>query len=363
MYVGFVVYGDLEPRSGGYRYDYELVEGLRARGDRVDVISLSETGYLRSLGHNLSPRLRRALERPFDVLLQDELCHPSLLAANRRERDYPVVSLVHHLRSSEGHSAVGRRFAERLERRYLREVDVAICPSRATCAAVSRLSPLPGVVAWPGRGRFDPPVSAATIRQRAHEEPLELLFVGNLVPRKGLDALVRGLAGLDPDDDWRLTVVGRATDDEYVDSVRELIDGLGVTDRVRFTGWLDDDALAERFAASHLLAIPSTHEGFGIAYLEGMGFGLPPIASADGGATDLVSDGRTGFLVPPGDPVAIARAIDSVIDDRDRLAELGIAARKRYDRHPTWTDTVDRIRAFLETRIGVDVSVDIGVDG
>lgn len=350
MYVGLVVYGDLEPRSGGYRYDRELVEELRARGDRVDVISLPETGYLRSLGHDLSPRLSRALDRPFDVLLQDELCHPSLLRANRTERGYPIVSIVHHLRSSEDRSRVDRWLATGLERRYLRSVDAVVCSSRATQLSVSQLASVPGIVAWPGRGRFDPRISATAIRERAREGPLELLFVGNLVPRKGLDDLVRGLARVDGD--WRLTVVGNEGNAGHVSRVRTLIDDLDLADRVRFTGWLDDDALAGRFERAHLLAVPSSHEGFGIAYLEGMGFGLPPIASADGGATDLVDDGRTGFLVAPNDPEAIGRAVGSVIDDRERLADLGIAARERYERHPTREETAGRIRAFLETRIG-----------
>ncbi|MFC7009205.1 glycosyltransferase family 4 protein [Halalkalicoccus salilacus] len=350
MHVGLVVYGDLEPRSGGYRYDHELVEGLRDRGDRVDVVSLPETGYLRSLGHNLSPRLSRELDQPFDVLLQDELCHPSLIRANRVDRKYPIVSIVHHLRSSEDRSRLDRRFATALERRYLRSIDAVICPSRATQRAVSRLASLPGIVAWPGRGRFDPSISETAIRERARRDPLELLFVGNLVPRKGLDSLVRALASLEGE--WRLTVVGSKTDADHVAGVRELIDEFGLDDRVRFTDWLDDDALAERFERSHLLAVPSTHEGFGIVYLEGMAFGLPSIAAAAGGAADLVSDGRNGFLVPPRDPAAIARATETVIDDRALLAELGIAARRRYERHPTRDDTVGRIRAFLKTRIG-----------
>ncbi|WP_336345238.1 glycosyltransferase family 4 protein [Halalkalicoccus ordinarius] len=350
MYVGLVVYGDLEPRSGGYRYDRELVEGLRACGDRVDVISLPETGYLRSLGHGLSSRLSRAFDRPFDVLLQDELCHPSLFRANRTDRGYPIVSIVHHLRSSEDRSRVDRWLATGLERRYLRSVDAVVCPSRATQLSVSRLASVPGIVAWPGRGRFAPRISATAIREHAHEGPLELLFVGNLVPRKGLDDLVRGLARVDGD--WRLTVVGSEGNAGHVARVRTLIDDLDLADRVRFTGWLDDDALAERFERAHLLAVPSSHEGFGIAYLEGMGFGLPPIASADGGAADLVDDGRTGFLVAPNDPAAIGRAVGSVIDDRAFLADLGIAARERYERHPTREETAGRIRAFLETRIG-----------
>lgn len=351
MNVGLVIYGDLEPTSGGYRYDRNLVEGLRARGDRIEVISLPETGYPRSLAHNGSRRLARALDRPFDALLQDELCHPSLLYPNRRlDREYPIVSIVHHLRASEAGSRIERRLARALERGYLASVDAAVCVSRATRKAVSRLAAVPGTVAWPGRGRFDPAIDDDAVRRRAHDGPLTVLFVGNLVARKGLDTLVRGLARVGGD--WRLTVVGEPADPDYADSVHRLVERRGLADRVRFTGWLDDDALADRFAAAHLLAVPSTHEGFGMAYLEGMGFGLPAIAAAAGGASDLVADGKTGFLVEPGDAEEIARAIGSLVDDRDRLADMGIAARRRYERHPTWDDTAGRIRAVLDTQVG-----------
>lgn len=350
MYVGLVIYGDLEPTSGGYRYDRRLVEALRDRGDRVEVISLPETGYYRSLAHNVSRGLWRALDRPFDVLLQDELCHPSLLTPNYLDREYPIVSIVHHLRIDGVGSRIERRFSRLLERNYLESVDAAVCVSRATREAVSRLAGVPGTVAWPGRDRFDPRIDDAAIRERAHDGALEVLFVGNLVPRKGLDTLIEGLARVRGD--WQLTVVGESTDPDYAGSIRRSVEKRGLADRVTWTGWLDDEALAERFTTAHLLAVPSTHEGFGMVYLEGMGFGLPALATTSGGASDLVTDGKTGFLVEPGDPGGVARAVGSVIDDRDRLTQMGIAARRRYERHPTWDDTAGRIRAFLETQVG-----------
>lgn len=349
MHIGLVVYGDLEPRSGGYRYDRRLVEGLRTRGDRVDVISLPETGYLESFAHNLSPRLARQFDRPFDVLLEDELCHPSLVGLNRRiDADYPIVSVVHHLRASES-TGLERRLIEGIERAYLSTVDAVICNSRPTRAAVSRLTDVPGMVAWPGADRFDRLPSDDEITERARSDPFEVVFVGNLVPRKGLDTLVRGLAGVDAD--WRLTVVGGESDPDYSGKTCDLVSELGLEAKVGFTGWLDDDALAARLESSHLLAVPSTHEGFGIVYLEGMAFGLPALATTSGGARDLVSDGETGFLVDPGDHGAITRAIGACAGDRDRLVDMSLAARRRFERHPTWDEMAGRIRAFIGTRV------------
>jgi hypothetical protein len=105
MKIGLIIYGRLQTLSGGYLYDRQLVEHLEAAGDEVEIISLPWEGYGRSLLHNvwfaLAEQLRLA---EFDLLLQDELNHPSLFWLNRRLRghiSYPIVSIVHHLRSSE----------------------------------------------------------------------------------------------------------------------------------------------------------------------------------------------------------------------------------------------------------------------
>ncbi|MFC6905175.1 glycosyltransferase family 4 protein [Halalkalicoccus tibetensis] len=349
MHVGLAVYGDLEPRSGGYLYDWRLAEGLRARGDRVDVVSLPETSYPRSLGHNLSGRLKRELERPFDVLLQDELCHPSLVGLNRRiDREYPIVSIVHHLRANET-TGPKRHLFRAIERAYLSTVDAVVCNSRPTRAAVAELTDVPGVIAWPGGDRFGSYPSDDAIVERAREEPFEVVFVGNQIPRKGLDSLVRGLSRVE--EEWHLTVVGGAADPEYSEGVRALVRENGLADRVEFTGRLEEEALADRLASAHLLAVPSIHEGFGIVYLEGMAFGLPALATTSGGASDVVTDGETGYLVEPGDEAAIARAVEECASDRDRLVELSLAARRRFERHPTWDGMAGRIRSFLETRV------------
>lgn len=357
MHVALVIYESLATTSGGYLYDRKFVSHLRDRGDTVDVISLPRPSYPRGLLHNLSPAITKRLSHPdVDVLLQDELCHPSLFWSNRRLRsDLPIVTIVHHLRSKEPHEPLRNRVYREIERGYLRSVDGAICTSHATRDDVDRLRSreLPGMVAYPGPGRFEPDITVDEIDGRAHEAgPLRILFVGHLAPRKGVTTLLRGVDRL-PTEGWELTIVGDRTGHPgYVTALEREVARLGLDDRVEFTGQLPDSALEAEFRKGHLFAVPSTYEGFGIAYLEAMGFGLPPIATTEGGPREFIVDSESGYLLPPGDPDGLAETIRPLMADRSRLATLGRAARQRFTTHPTWGASMEKARRFLTQVVG-----------
>jgi len=345
MRVGLTLYGSLDGRSGGFRYDRKLVEGLRRAGDTVEVLELPWRDYGRGLLDSVWPPAWDRLRADVDVMLQDELAHPSLLGPNRR-LPYPVVSVVHHLRASEPGPLSALYGA--VERRYLDTVDGAVCNSATTRSVVAGygVDRERTVVAPPAGDRFEPEIDASEIERRAGRDPLRAVFVGNVTPRKGLDTLVRGLDAADAR--VELTVVGRTVDADHADGVRREIRRRGLGERVAMAGELPDEALADRLRNAHVLAVPSRYEGFGIAYLEAMSFGLPVVASTAGGASDVVTDGETGFLVAPGDAAAVGRALEALDGDRSRLAEMGTAALWRYDRHPGWPETTDRVRRFLE---------------
>ena len=145
----------------------------------------------------------------------------------------------------------------------------------------------PLMVASPGRDGLPGAVSREEIMARATAPgPFNLIFVGNLIPRKELHTLLAALASL-PRDDWRLTVAGSLEmDAAYVEAIRRQIKDAGLAPRVSLLGALPARELAARCAASHLLAVPSSYEGFGIVYLEGMHFGLPAIAGTAGAAKE-----------------------------------------------------------------------------
>ncbi|PSP55317.1 glycosyltransferase family 1 protein [Halobacteriales archaeon QS_1_67_19] len=346
MRVGVVVYGDVETTTGGFLYDRKLIERLRNAGAEVTVVELPWRSYPRGLADNLDPRLARRL-RGFDLLVEDELCHPSLVGHNAAV-DAPVVAIVHHLRSSERWPAWQRPIYRTVERRYLRSVDAAVYVSETTGAAAEDLAGRrPAVVVPPAGDRFDPELTDAAIAARADRDPFRIAFVGSLIPRKGLHHLLDGLARVAGD--WRLAVVGAPTDRAYTRRIRRQARELEIADAVTFEGRLSDEALADRLAESHLLAVPSTCEGYGIVYVEGMGFGLPPLATTAGGATELVTHGEDGLLVPPSDPGAIASATERVMGDRERLAAMCLAARRRYERHPDWDESMANVERFLRS--------------
>jgi glycosyltransferase involved in cell wall biosynthesis len=351
MHLGLVIYGSLDTLSGGYLYDRKVVEYLRGQGDTVTVVSLPWRNYAAHLSDNLSRALYRRLKAaPFDALLQDELNHPSLFWLNgrlRRDAPYPILAIVHHLRSSEPRSPLMNRLYRAVERRYLRSVDGYIFNSQTTRGVVEGLvgADKPSVVAYPAADHLDFIESA---RREDSDGPLRLVFVANLIPRKGLHTLLDALSRLEPGS-WRLTVIGsQKADPAYSRAIRHQIGRLGLGEWVTLAGTLPPEEVAGHLAASDALAVPSAYEGFGIVYLEAMGHGLPSLACTTGAAREIIADGETGFLVGPGDVAGLADAIRLLAADRTRLAAMGQAARRRFEAHPTWADGGRTIRAFAQ---------------
>lgn len=356
MRVGLLIYGSLDTLSGGYLYDRELVKHLRAAGDEVDLISLPWRNYGQHLGDNFSSALRQRLRAGrWDVLLQDELNHPSLFWVNRRwRRTCPVLTIVHHLRVSEQHPAWHKAFYRWIERRYLASVDGFIFNSQTTRAAVAALlgapRPRPSVVAYPAGDRFTRLPTQAEVRARAHQPgPLRLIFVGNVIPRKNLLLVLEAARRLSKEL-WQLAVVGQLeVDADYTRAIRRTIHQHQLQANVTLQGALSDEALADELARSHLLVVPSEYEGFGIVYLEGMGFGLPAIAGTAGAAREIITAGENGFLVNPTEVEALAAHLQTLATQRERLAQMSLAAWERYRAHPTWAQSMARIREFLTT--------------
>lgn len=363
MRLGLIIYGSLDSLSGGYLYDRQLVAHLRRQGDHVEIISLPWRSYARHLVDNFSSRLLRQLNQlSLDILLQDELNHPSLFWLNQRLREqvsYPFISIVHHLRSSEARPAWQNRFYHLLERRYLSSVDGFIFNSQTTCQAVADSlrdqAPLAhSVVAYPGGDRLEPRISNQAIIERAGAPgTLQLLFLGNVIPRKGLHTLLGALSRLSESqstDTWMLKVIGSLeVDRSYASRVRRLVTRHGFGEKVQFLGILDDRLLAEQLSSSHILVVPSSYEGFGIVYLEGMGFGLPAIATNGGAAGEIISSGKDGFIIPPEDETALAHHLQGLIHGRQRLRRMSLAARQHYEAQPTWEVSMSRARTFLQS--------------
>lgn len=355
MHIGLTIPGSLEYGSGGFQYDRIVVERLRQLGERVTVVSLPWRSYGRSLADNLGGEALR-LHQPldFDILIQDHLAHPSLLRFNRRLRRagcFPLVSLVHLLRWNSQDWRPGQRLLYRqVERLYFNSLDGLIGVSRYNLGLVSSLlgRELPGVTAYPGGDHLQAEISAAEIRRRAIQSgALHVVFTGMVVHRKGLHVLLKALAAL-PGLDWQLSVVGSLEHEPaYAHRLQRMVQEKGLAGRVRWLGRLPQAEIGDIYRQAHVFAMPSLAEGYAVAYLEAMGYGLPCLATAASGARELIEHGKNGYLVQPGDASALQAHLDELAADRQKLAEMGCAARQAYLRHPTWEQAAEAIRSFL----------------
>jgi glycosyltransferase involved in cell wall biosynthesis len=354
MHIGLIIYGSLDTLTGGYIYDRYLVEHLRSRQHTVDVLSLPWRNYLRHLGDNFSVELyRRLRDAAYDILLQDGLNHPSLVWTNRRLRrevSYPLVAIVHQVLCCQSRSRWLNLLYRRMERAYFSGVDAHVFNSDTTARNIRGLvvSQQPAIVAYPAGDRLGGLDSPEIIRTRAQQPgPLRLVFVGNLLPDKGLGGLLQALTAVSLEK-WHLTVVGSLSlDRAYVETIRRLIVHLDLSRQVIFTGQLDGGDLASRLEAGQVFAMPYSCEGFGIAYLEAMAFGLPVIASTEGAAREFARPGENGFLVPPDDFETLRGCIESLFNNRELLAQMGLAALDTFHKHPTWKQTLQKIEVFL----------------
>jgi len=354
MKIGLVVYGSLDTVSGGYLYDRKLVAYLQSRGDEVVVISLQPGNYLSHLIDNFHLRLNEAL----DILVEDELVHPSLLAANSLRppigstRRYPIISLIHNLHSSERRVAWKNAIYREIEKRYLGSVDGFVFNSNATRASVNVLvgEGKPYVIATPGGDRLGTLSLEAVQRRAAERGPLRLLFLANVTPLKGLHVVLDALCRL-PAGSCALDVSGSlGVDVAYSKRMQEQAASRSIA--VTFHGILDDRPLMQVLERSQVLVLPSFYEGFGIAYVEGMAFGLPAIGTTTGAIPQVITHGENGYMIAPGDSAALAGILEGLSSNRELLARLSANALQRFSSFPTWDQSAQAIRGFLLQMMG-----------
>ncbi len=173
-------------------------------------------------------------------------------------------------------------------------------------------------------------VNAEDLSQRARApitlppgRPLIGSAVGQLERLKGVDTLIRAFTEITSlHADAALVVAGEGS---QRDALTALAEQLGVSDRVHLLGYLDEPA--PMLAALDLHVSPSLTEGLGTVTAQAMALGIPVIATAVGGSSDVVTDDVTGLLVAPGDSAALAEAMLDLLDDPARARRLADAGR------------------------------------
>ncbi|MFQ6111353.1 MAG: glycosyltransferase family 4 protein, partial [Nitrospinota bacterium] len=358
------------PASGGVQsYAYSMALHLAQRGNELWVLARSKerapeldarVGARRTLrlGSKLSlwPSFAWAIMagRPQAVFLthRADFLRPALMW--RRLLGLPVVVTIH------GNELYGSPRREALVE-ALKKAQAVITVSRYGRGRLLAMGLEEGkVFAIPNGvepGAFDPWLDGSPLRQRLGLEGKKILLsVGRLVRVKGFDIAIQALP----------EVVRALPEVVYVlvgsgpeeGGLKALSRKLGLEGRVIFAGEVPHEELSRPEAAFYnacdLFVMPSREdrqsgavEAFGIAFLEAAACAKPVVGARSGGAEEAVIDGKTGLLVEPENPGALARAIITLLGDRELSERLGAAGRERVERELNWERAAAQVEGVL----------------
>lgn len=176
--------------------------------------------------------------------------------------------------------------------------------------------------------------------------PPLLLGVGRLVPKKGFDLLIEALAVLrDRGTGFRAVIGGEGPE---ADALRALRDRLGLADRVELPGALSNDRVRQLMADATLFALPcridarGDQDGIPVVLMEAMACGVPCVSGDLPAIRELIADGRSGRLIPPGDVPALAAALQQLLADSAARTHMGTAGRHHIEME--FATTVNTVR-------------------
>jgi glycosyltransferase involved in cell wall biosynthesis len=286
--------------------------------------------------------------RPLAVICHGNRSLNLLAAASRR----PLIFVAHnyhlqHVRKADAvfaitedlrQAVIARRVAPERVRVVPHSVDslhiVCSLPSAKDAKAVFAAAGLPA----------EPEAAAG---ERSRRAPLVIGTLGRMVAKKGFAEFIAALALLrDRKAEFRAVIGG---DGEEAQALAAMARSLGLEDRIRFPGWINDKAAF--FRGLDIFCLPSLHEPFGIVALEAMAAGLPIVSTATEGPREILGDQVTALLAPPNNPAALAARLQSLLSDPSLRLRLARAARRlvetRYDRSRGAETLAEAVRAVV----------------
>jgi glycosyltransferase involved in cell wall biosynthesis len=341
----FAIPGSLATPNGGYAYARKILPLLAGRME-MQICRLPDSFPVLSDAERRQAREAiAAWDRPGTVFLIDSLAFAALPAPFLASVTSPIAALAHHpLALEQGLSSADKARLLRLEGEALACCKAIAVPSAATAGELTSLFGVPAgkiVIAEPGilRGRRAAGSAAG--------EPLHIVSVGTLTPRKGFAVLAQAL-GLLRALPWRWTIAGALDlSPQTVAEVRAKISACGLGHRVHFAGQLDEASVSALYSSGDIFALASYYEGFGMAFAEAIAHGLPIVASGDGAVADTVPP-AAGFVCAAGAVSDIAEALQALLCDEPlRRAKAG-AAWQHGQTLPDWPGTAATIAGLLE---------------
>jgi D-inositol-3-phosphate glycosyltransferase len=365
--------------SGGQNvYVAELARHLGAMGHQVDVFTRRDSTHepgvvpfaegVRVVNLSAGPAKRVPKDElfPFMVEFRDafyrfaeeepvpyDLVHANFWmsgwVACEANRDFglPFAQTFHALgeikRREQGANDTSPPERRAVEFRILEEVDrvLATCPAEVeelTALYGADLARLTLVPCGVDVEMFRPVDRKEARRALGLPDKPTVVYVGRLVPRKGVDTLIEAFALLPRNLDARLVIVGgEPPGSPEATSLSILTESLGgISARVSFAGSRPREDLHRYYSAANAAVSVPHYEPFGMTPLEAMACATPIVGSRVGGIKTSVADGKSGYLIPPRDPQALARCLLRLLLDETSRDRMGRAARRRIEEHYTW---------------------------
>ncbi len=229
-----------------------------------------------------------------------------------------------------------------LDRKINMQASFVVCVSRDLKDSLTKLEKLPNsqaIVIHNGQPLDELLRIGSKERGNGEKKLIKILTVGRLVAFKGHEYLFKAVKLLKNRNDLKFYLAG---DGPLKKKLIELHKQLKLNNRLEMLGFIDN--IKPWYAQADLFVLPSIREPFGIVLLEAMAAGLPVIATRAGGAKEIIQDGKSGVLVPPADPSALAEAICKLADDREARLRLAAAGKERVKKNFSLRRMIDETR-------------------
>jgi phosphatidylinositol alpha-1,6-mannosyltransferase len=363
---------EFPPCNGGIsRLCGEISNGLRARGVKVDLVTDQRFGPTPlSLDSVVSVTSRRG-RREFSAwrhLRQHRnhsaaLCglwYPEGLIASLAGLR-PRVLLAHGAELMPVPSRLREPIWKRLRRWTCEEADLVIANSEYTRKLVLKAAPQTNAIALPlgvNHRQFSPGHKEAAKREFGVTDYTVISSVSRLQDFKGHRTVLRALSCLPEASRNRIRylLAGKGPDEE---NLRRLTLELGIGEQVRFTGFVDEQALPNIYRASDLFVLCTQEigesrsvEGFGLVFLEAQACGTPVVGTKTGGIPDAIREGCGGWMIAQDDTAALARILQHLLDEPEYFRKMGRMARDRVEQECTWDKYIDD---FIEAMVHAGV--------
>lgn len=345
MRILFIIPGDINLPTGGYRYDREIINAWK--NSNIDVGLISIDGNYPFPGEVEKTRALDKIESfsKADIAVVDGLlggATPEFM--QKLSKIMPVAALIHHpLCLENGLDQKTAKALEDKERRGLAFTSCVITTSPTTSRTVAQLfdqdpsqihTILPGVA----RGMRSSGTESSSIN---------LLCVGSVIERKGHKDLLHSLSKL-KHLDWNLDCIGSTQFDRPLyNELSAFVEREALTKKVQFHGDVDEEVLEIAYSKADVFVLPSLFEGYGMSYAEAIVRGIPVIGTTAGAIPQTVPE-SCGILVEPSNISQLTNALESLITNNALRTKLREATIKAEPGFPTWQDSAAQFYEILK---------------